>query len=215
MLERKTFMRWIRSMFGQVCHLLTVVWNHSPGSLRNMYSAQGLEAWIPQSGASLREPEDPQLSAVKMQTAPIGVNLVEDPPSADAKILWRALKLCGRHTRAVEPTRAAKAQPGYRELISFRIEYDVDGKSHVLPRPPPKGPLPGEPPAGRPWQVDAIRVVAILEPPATPSATEEIVMEVDVAFVDPYGNEPASRLILARSRLYTTADVDDLAKLMT
>ena len=40
-------------------------------------------------------------------------------------------------------------------------------------------------------------------------------MEVDVAFVDPYGNEPASRLILARSRLYTTADVDDLAKLMT
>ena len=171
--------------------------------------------WVPESGAPLREPEDPQPGPIEMRAAPIGVSLVEDPPNPDAQILWRALKLCNRHKRAVLPERHARTQTGYRDLISFRIEYEIDRRSYVLPRPLPKGPLPGEPPAGQPWQVDAIRVAATLEHPTTPSETEEIVMGVDVAFVDPYGNEPTSRLMLTRRRPYTTADVDDVARLMT
>ena len=171
--------------------------------------------WVPENGAPLREPEDPQPGPIKMRAAPIGVSLVEDPPNPDAQILWRALKLSDRHKRAVLPERIARTQAGYRELISFRIEYEINGRSHLLPRPLPKGPVPGEPRAGRPWRVDAIRVVATLEPPAAPSATEEIVMGVDVAFVDPYGNEPPSRLMLTRRPPYTTADVDDVARLMT
>ena len=106
--------------------------------------------WVPESGAPLREPEDPQPGPIEMRAAPIGVSLGEDPPSPDAQILWRALKLSDRHKRAVLPERIARTQAGYRELISFRIEYEIDGRSHLLPRPLPKGPLPGEPLAGRP-----------------------------------------------------------------
>ena len=72
--------------------------------------------WIPESSAPLREPEDPQPGPVKMRAAPIGVNLVEDPPNPDAQILWRALKLSDRHKRAVLPERIARTQAGYREL---------------------------------------------------------------------------------------------------
>lgn len=170
--------------------------------------------WIPDTAAPFRERQDPQPNGIDMPAAPIGVNLFEEPPAADCQILWRALKQNDRHTRAVTCTKFARTKPDYRELISFRIEYEIAGKTHTLPRPLPKEPLPGEPPTGRRWQVDAINVVATLEPAAAPSATEEITLDVDVAFVDPQGDEPTSRPLLM-SRQAPEIAVEDLGMLMS
>ena len=79
-----------------------------------------------------------------MPEAPTGINFIGPTDNADVHVLWRALYPNNLDGRAVQPTRLVQAQKGYRELIDYRIKYEIRFKNlqrTTLPlsRPLPRG----------------------------------------------------------------------------
>ena len=175
--------------------------------------------WIPESSAPYRDPGKVRPYSVPVPEAPIGIDFRGLTDNADLHILWRALLRNKLEERAVEPSRLARAQEGYRELVEYRIEYEIDSKNiqRTLPlvRPLPKGALNGTPSATGPWTVRSLNVIATLEDPSGNSKTEKLVMPVDIAFADPAERGiPSGRIILAASER-DTMSIDDLASTMS
>ena len=171
--------------------------------------------WAPESTAPYREPRYPGMDNIPVPEAPIGIDMLEPFENSEFFILWRALMINGFQDRAVFPTKIVRDQPAYQRLTKFRIEYEINGTTHVLTRPSQDKNLAGARETSGPWTVDAINVIATLENPARKSSREDLQLPVDIAFGKPHMEPEVWNRILISDRPRGRIEVDDLSAFMS